>query len=48
MEMSHLPKLAETVIHETARLREANIGRRCEILRNTRVEYSSLGDYSYL
>ena len=42
------PKIAETVIHETARLREATIGRRCEVLANTRVAYSSLGDYSYL
>jgi phosphonate metabolism protein (transferase hexapeptide repeat family) len=42
------PKIAETVVHETARLREADIGRRCEVLRNTRIEYSSLGDYSYL
>jgi phosphonate metabolism protein (transferase hexapeptide repeat family) len=42
------PKIAETVIHETARLRDAKIGRRCEVLANTRVQYSSLGDYSYL
>ena len=42
------PKIAETVIDPTVRLREADIGRRCEILANTRVEYSSLGDYSYL
>ena len=42
------PKIAETVVHETVRLREAKIGRRCEILRNSVVEYSSLGDYSYL
>jgi phosphonate metabolism protein (transferase hexapeptide repeat family) len=42
------PKIAETVIHETVRLREANIGRRCEVLRETRVQYSTLGDYSYL
>jgi phosphonate metabolism protein (transferase hexapeptide repeat family) len=42
------PKIAETVIHETVRLREAKIGRRCEVLANTRVSYSSLGDYSYL
>jgi phosphonate metabolism protein (transferase hexapeptide repeat family) len=42
------PKLAETVIDATVRLREAEIGRRCEILRNTRIEYASLGDYSYL
>ena len=42
------PKIAETVIHETVRLREATIGRRCEVLANTRVQYSTLGDYSYL
>ena len=42
------PKIAETVIHETVRLREAQIGRRCEVLANTRVQYSALGDYSYL
>jgi phosphonate metabolism protein (transferase hexapeptide repeat family) len=42
------PKIAETVIHETARLREAAIGRRCEVLRHSIVEYASLGDYSYL
>jgi phosphonate metabolism protein (transferase hexapeptide repeat family) len=48
METSGRPKIAETVIHETVRLREAQIGRRCEILRNSRVEYATLGDYSYL
>src|SRR5215475_15576195 len=42
------PKIAETVIHETVRLREAEIGRRCEVLRNSIIEYASLGDYSYL
>lgn len=42
------PKIAETVIHETVRLREAKIGRRCEVLRDTRIEYATLGDYSYL
>ena len=42
------PKLAETFVHGTARLREATIGRRCEILRDTRVQYATLGDYSYL
>jgi len=46
--MSRQPKIGETVIHETVRLREAEIGRRCEVLRDTRIEYSSLGDYSYL
>jgi phosphonate metabolism protein (transferase hexapeptide repeat family) len=48
MDASHRPKLAETFVHETVRLREAEIGRRCEVLANTRVEYASLGDYSYL
>ena len=42
------PKIAETIIHETVRQREAQIGRRCEILSHTRIEYASLGDYSYL
>ncbi|MDH6264163.1 DapH/DapD/GlmU-related protein [Bradyrhizobium sp. BR13661] len=42
------PKIAETFIHETVRQREAQIGRRCEILSHSRIEYASLGDYSYL
>jgi phosphonate metabolism protein (transferase hexapeptide repeat family) len=42
------PKLSETVIHPTVKLREARIGRCCEILDNTAVEYATLGDYSYL
>jgi phosphonate metabolism protein (transferase hexapeptide repeat family) len=42
------PKIAETVIEETVRLREAKIGRCCEILGDTCIEYSELGDYSYL
>src|SRR4029078_2205848 len=41
-------KIAETIVHETVRLREARIGRRCEVLCNTRIEYASLSDYSYL
>ena len=48
MDASHRPKIAETIVHETVRLREAKIGRRCEVLCNTRIEYASLGDYSYL
>src|SRR5689334_10701735 len=48
MDASPRPKIAETFIHETVRQREAQIGRRCEVLRNTSIEYSSLGDYSYL
>lgn len=42
------PKLAETFIHPTVGLREVDIGRHCEILEATRVEYSTLGDFSYL
>jgi phosphonate metabolism protein (transferase hexapeptide repeat family) len=48
MENQTTPKIAETVIHETVRMRAAEIGRRCEVLRHTRIEYSALGDYSYL
>lgn len=42
------PKIAETVIHPSVRLREASIGERCEILENSRVEYATIGDASYL
>ena len=42
------PKLAETVIHPTATLREADIGTCCEVLDHTHIEYTTLGDYSYL
>jgi phosphonate metabolism protein (transferase hexapeptide repeat family) len=42
------PKLAETVIAPTVRLRQVTIGRCCEILGDTRIEYSELGDFSYL
>lgn len=48
MDASPRPKIAETFIHETVRRREAQIGRRCEVLANTRIEYAALGDYSYL
>jgi phosphonate metabolism protein (transferase hexapeptide repeat family) len=48
MDASPRPKLAETFVHESVRQREARIGRRCEVLQNTRIEYASLGDYSYL
>ncbi|SFJ39778.1 DapH/DapD/GlmU-related protein [Bradyrhizobium sp. Gha] len=48
MDASPRPKIAETFIHETVRQREAHIGRRCEILGHTRIEYAWLGDYSYL
>jgi phosphonate metabolism protein (transferase hexapeptide repeat family) len=42
------PKIAETVIEPTVRLREVTIGKCCEILGDTAIEYSEIGDYSYL
>jgi phosphonate metabolism protein (transferase hexapeptide repeat family) len=42
------PKIAETVIEPTVRLREVEIGRCCEVLGDTYIEYSELGDFSYL
>lgn len=42
------PKLAETVIETTVKLRETTIGRCCEVLGDSALEYSELGDYSYL
>jgi phosphonate metabolism protein (transferase hexapeptide repeat family) len=42
------PKLAETVIDPTVRLRDANIGRCCEVLGDSVIEYAQLGDFSYL
>jgi len=42
------PKIAETFIDPSATLREATVGRCCEILQRTHVEYAALGDYSYL
>ncbi len=42
------PKLAETVIDATVRLRETTISRCCEVLGDSALEYSELGDYSYL
>lgn len=41
-------KLAETVVHATVRQREVMIGRHCEVLAHSRLEYSSIGDFSYL
>lgn len=46
--MTPRPKIAETVVHETVRLREATIGKRCEILENTRISYAEIGDLTYL
>lgn len=46
--MPDRPKIAETVVHPTVRLREATIGDRCEILENTRIAYAEIGDFSYV
>lgn len=48
MTTASVPKLKKTFIDPSVRLREAQIGEQCEILANTVVEYSSLGDFSYL
>ncbi len=42
------PKIAETFIHPSVKLREATIGARCEILERSAMEYATLGDASYL
>jgi phosphonate metabolism protein (transferase hexapeptide repeat family) len=42
------PKIAETIIDPSVALREAVIGRHCEVLERSSVEYASLGDFSYL
>ena len=42
------PKLAETVVEPTVQLRKVTIGRCCEVLGDTAIEYAELGDYSYL
>jgi phosphonate metabolism protein (transferase hexapeptide repeat family) len=42
------PKLAETVIEPSVKLREVSIGVCCEVLGDTAIEYTEIGDYSYL
>jgi len=42
------PKIAETFIHPSVKLRQAEIGARCEILERSSVEYTTIGDASYL
>jgi phosphonate metabolism protein (transferase hexapeptide repeat family) len=42
------PKLAETVIEPSVKLREVTVGRCCEVLGDTAIEYAGIGDYSYL
>ncbi len=46
--MMTLVKLAETSIDPSVRLRECKIGRQCEVLTNSTMEYSTLGDFSYI
>ena len=41
-------KIAETVIDPSVTLRRAEIGRCCEVLAGTHIEYATLGDFSYL
>ena len=45
---SKRPKIAETFIHPTATLRDAQVGARCEILERCAIEYAFIGDASYL
>ncbi len=42
------PKIAETLIESTVSMREAEVGRHCEILGPTHLEYCKIGDYSYI
>jgi phosphonate metabolism protein (transferase hexapeptide repeat family) len=42
------PKIAQTVIEPSVRLREVKVGKCCEILGDTAIEYAEVGDYSYL
>ncbi|PYG51754.1 phosphonate metabolism protein (transferase hexapeptide repeat family) [Pantoea sp. AG1095] len=41
-------KLQHTVIDPSVRMRETQIGAQCEVLAETYIEYSELGDFSYL
>ncbi|RWR01677.1 acetyltransferase [[Pantoea] beijingensis] len=41
------PKLQQTVIDPSVRMRETQIGQQCEILAHSYLEYSTLGDFSY-
>jgi phosphonate metabolism protein (transferase hexapeptide repeat family) len=46
--LQNAPKLSKTFIAPSVSMREVDIGQCCEILEGTAVEYSTLGDYSYL
>jgi len=41
-------KLQHTVIDPSVRMRESQIGAQCEVLAETYIEYSELGNFSYL
>ncbi|GGJ10516.1 DapH/DapD/GlmU-related protein [Neoroseomonas lacus] len=41
-------KLAETFVHPSVKLREVVLGAHCEVLERCAVEYSTIGDASYL
>lgn len=41
-------KLQQTFIDESVRLRETKVGQQCEILAHSYLEYSTLGDFSYV
>ncbi|SKC05894.1 DapH/DapD/GlmU-related protein [Kosakonia radicincitans] len=41
-------KLAETWIDPGVRMRECKMGQQCEVLANSLMEYSTLGDFSYI
>lgn len=45
--LKNSPKIAETVIDPSVSLREVQIGKSCEILARSSVEYATIGDYSY-
>ncbi|WP_068086852.1 DapH/DapD/GlmU-related protein [Polycladidibacter stylochi] len=45
--LPRLPKIAETVIDESVSQREVTVGRFCELLGPSTIEYSEIGDYSY-
>lgn len=42
------PKIAKTWIDPSVRQRATEIGKCCEVLRETRLDYCHLGDYSYV
>ncbi|ATF95035.1 Streptogramin A acetyltransferase [Cedecea neteri] len=48
MTTASVPKLQKTVIDPSVRLRETHVGDQCEILAHSVLEYSILGDFSYL